>query len=399
MKTTLGVKDKKDKRIVPLIVLCLTVALLCVASIRTCSAYVEIRISVNFILDANGNRPHPTDVNGNPEGNFETDQDVRDAIALGNEILSTCESEFRLELVGDIDDVDDGGRFFADEWTDDTWNDVHARATNPDHSAQYHWRTDAINLYINEGPWGGTAISHPNSRMFGMSARADEVTILHETCHILGMVHTWNSLCDDVAEDHNSQAQPWQTFNDIDIYTNEVWGSNFNALTSHEQWLAENTFFNVMCYRTVRDRLTPCQLDNMAEGGDWYAYRGQVFTDLPIYINSDRTGGQTGNFMTPYHTLVKALDDESIDNRVLVFEGGNNYTLDRILNADTELVPRLGTVKIYPESSFQASSISVPSQSLGGSEGFRNPFHSEFNESSERVSASTRNKHEQRFKK
>jgi hypothetical protein len=137
----------------------------------------------------------------------------------------------------------------------------------------------------------------------------------------------------------------------------------------------------------------------MAEGGDWYAYRGQVFTDLPIYINSDRTGDQTGNFMTPYHTLVKALDDESIDNRVLVFEGGNNYYLDRILNADTELVPRLGTVKIYPESSFQASSISAPSQKPDGSEGFRDPMVSESKESSDKISASTRKKNELGFEK
>ena len=140
----------------------------------------------------------------------------------------------------------------------------------------------------------------------------------------------------------------------------------------------QKTHFLTSCATVLIDRLTPCQLDNMAEGGDWYAYRGQVFTDLPIYINSDRTGGQTGNFMTPYHTLVKALDDESIDNRVLVFEGGNKYYLDRILDADTELVPRLGTVKIYPESSYRAPSPFGPSLTPNRSEGLRGSEPSEY---------------------
>jgi hypothetical protein len=368
MKFKTYYQKKKMKKIKSFLVICIICSGFLLSTADNCIAYINIRISVNFMTDANGNTPNT------PDGNIETEQDVRDAIDECNWILSNCRSEFRLQLI-DIRTVIDAfnpGLYFNDEWDWNTWNKVRNRAR--DFTPEiYNWDSDAINVYINEGPsprptvdWTPGITSY-DVQMIGMANVVGFDTFIHELSHIFGLLHTFhtNPECRgvDLAEDDAS----WQNII-RDVYTDNVWGRIYNDLTPEEQRLADNTFFNVMSYRNIRDRLTPCQLNNFAEGYSNHHHKNKIVSRTPIYINPDSSGPESGGYKEPYHTLEKALDSEDVNNRVLVFEGGHSYQLNGPLNADTILVPRLGHVTImgpgfesWKGESFWGTSITVRS--------------------------------------
>jgi len=101
----------------------------------TSQAYVDVRVSVKFILDINGNRP--------AFGNLNTDAEIDTELDWANAILSGVKSEFR---ISEIQFIELSGV--------SQWYNSGATGTNRDNlriaaqadPATYHWRTDAINI-------------------------------------------------------------------------------------------------------------------------------------------------------------------------------------------------------------------------------------------------------------
>jgi len=109
-------------------------------------AYVPVRISIKFILDANGNRP--------ATGNLNTDAEINAEFDAGIDILRNVLSEFRIyrtELV----DLTGISQYYS--VTANSTNRDNLRTDAINNPATYLWRNNAINVYINGGT--GSAIS------------------------------------------------------------------------------------------------------------------------------------------------------------------------------------------------------------------------------------------------
>ena len=126
-------------------ILCLVFVLVALAS-GLSHAYVPVRISIKFIVDANNNRP--------ATGNLNTDAEINAEVSVGYEILSDVLSELRLQSI-ELVDVTGVQQWYTADATEANRDNLRtaAQANQP----LYLWRTNAINIYINAGT--GSAIS------------------------------------------------------------------------------------------------------------------------------------------------------------------------------------------------------------------------------------------------
>ncbi|UCD18401.1 MAG: hypothetical protein JSV44_05700, partial [Candidatus Zixiibacteriota bacterium] len=118
------------------------IAIAIVLIAQAASAYVQVRISIKFIVDANGNRP--------ATGRLNTDAEIIGEFDWGNTILAADNnmSEFRLQRV---EFVNLSG---VSQWYSASSNETNRdnlRAAAIADPTTYRWRNDAINIYINGG--------------------------------------------------------------------------------------------------------------------------------------------------------------------------------------------------------------------------------------------------------
>jgi hypothetical protein len=144
-----------------------------------------------------------------------------------------------------------------------------------DDPAAYKWRSNAINLYINNHS-NSAICSFPDEEvlLFGQGAR--DTSLFHECGHYFNLIHTFAgdncddcSVCtdlvgggDDGCADTLIDHKCWNMSNQV---AQANYGLNYDDLDTGRQGLVDNTFFNIMSYHGTRDRLTSDQMDRWTD--------------------------------------------------------------------------------------------------------------------------------------
>jgi hypothetical protein len=289
-------------------------------------AYVPIRISIKFILDANNNRPVP--------GNLSTNAEINAEVNWANTILADNRSELRVELVEllDLAGVSQYYNALADETNR---NDLRSDARND--TARYRWRNNAVNIYINGGT-GSAISSFPGDNdiiLMNQWCANTPSCILHELGHSLNLLHTFQwpgDQCNDTIEDGENWTRD-------DIAQNNF-SNTYNNLTPSQQDQVDLVFNNVMSYHTAQPqvRLSACQMDRTSNQAD--SDRAWLLSREPVYVNSAHFGIELGRFSFPYSTLDAAVN-AGLSGKAVVLQRGN-YSLSDPLAANTFIVTRFG---------------------------------------------------------
>lgn len=302
-------------------------------------AYVPVRISIKFILDASGNRP--------TTGNLNTDAEINSEVDWGNTILRDNFSEFRLE---ELELIDLSG---VSQWYNTTaggnqgpTNRDNLRAAAIADPTTYHWRTDAINIYINGGPSSAISKFPPDNDIILMNQWCANTPscVLHELGHSLNLMHTHEPCCtnQDLCADTVSDNQNWTK----DQLAQNNFGDIYANLTAAQQDQVDLVFNNVMSYHVSEPqlRLSTCQMGRESTQGD--SDRTWLLSRIPVYVNNGYGGSsQTGRYVTPYKTFQAAVN-AGLSARVLVVQQGS-YTSSTPITANTTIVTRSGPSTIH----------------------------------------------------
>jgi hypothetical protein len=303
-------------------------------------AYVQVRISIKFILNASGNRPATGNLNTNAEINGEVD--------WGQTILAAADnmSELRLFQVELIDLAGVSQWYSSCPTTTNRDNLRNAAIAAP---TTYRWRTNAVNIYINGASGcsnGAISDFPPSNNMILMAQNCGNTPscILHELGHSLDQLHTHEPCCtnQDFCADTITDNQNWSR-NQI---AQNNFGTTYNNLNATQQDQVDLVFNNVMSYHTSEPQLrfSVCQLDRASGTAD--DDRTWLLVRQPVYVRYSHTGTQNGRFDTPYKTL-QAAEAAGLTNRVVVLHQGNNpITTAVTVDQNSQIVPRLGTATV-----------------------------------------------------
>ncbi|MDD5435270.1 MAG: M43 family zinc metalloprotease, partial [Nitrospira sp.] len=297
------------------------------------------RISVKFILDANGNRP--------AVGNMNTDTEIWNEINQGISILRDVITEYSIDTVEFVD-LSGLSQWYSTSATS-TGRDAVRNAAIAD-QVTYHWRTDALNIYINGGT--GSAISDfpPNNNMILMNQWCGNTPscTLHEMGHSLNLLHTHEGGGSDGCSDTLSDDSSWTT---KDQMAQNNFGTTFANLTAGQQDQVNMTWNNIMSYHTdePQRRISPCQMDRASSQG--YGDRWRLYTRIPIYVNRNAPLWwwiQDGSFVFPYENLQNALNAGGYSSMAFVLQQGSfNVNIGSTINTNVELITRSGASEVH----------------------------------------------------
>lgn len=296
---------------------------------NTCLAEVPVRISVKFIVDANGNRP--------ATGNCNTDAEINGQVNLGNSIFKNAISELSIDLL-EIVDVPNISQYF-NVGLDPAITQLRQDALN--NPTLYSWRNDAINIYVNGSGDGGIAILPSDNDIIMIAQGCRQEVIVHELGHSLYLYHTHeNDLCADTIPDNAGWTR--------DQITQNNFGCLYADCNASQQDQADMVWSNVVSYHpSPRNRLSQCQMDRESTQG--YSDKNWLYTKMPIYINSGFTGSpKNGSFTNPYQTLQSAISAGWANNSIIVLQQGS-YTMTQStvndndgVNEDIDMATRFG---------------------------------------------------------
>lgn len=295
------------------------------------AAQVPLRISMKFILDANGNRP----VAGNLYDNDQINAEFNAAL----DILARAYTEFtidRIEFV-DLSGLSQWYSTISDEAGRDALRNAAKAAPTT-----YHWRNDAINIYINGG--NDTAISDfpPNNNMILMNQGCgnNPSCILHEMGHSLNLAHTH---ADDGCADTIPDNRYWTR----DQISQNSYSCNYANCTAAQKDAVDLVFNNVMSYHVgePQPRLSQCQMNRISSQA--YTDRNWMLSKTPVYVDKNKfVVFQFGTFDLPYTSLQGALNAGGLDNKVLVLQQGAYTMSQEIINSAVDIVTRTGPSSI-----------------------------------------------------
>jgi hypothetical protein len=300
---------------------------------QVCAIEVPIRVSVNFILNASDNRPATGDIN--------TDDEVYDQVQRAIEILAENGTEYKFQLLG-INEVFGEEEFYnlPSGGNNGANRDAIRDAAIADPTT-WHWRTDAINMYINGSDVGYSAISDfpPDNNIILFNQYAYDPLMLHEVGHSVNLYHTHQSggdACSDTLPDD----EDWTR----DEISQNSYGLNYSQLNASQQALVDNTWENVMSYHDVDNAhiLTPQQsnrMSNQTYDDLW------MLSDTPVYIKDGASStGANGSWDNPYPTIQAAINAGQVNNRTLVMMSSSSHDdPSTVLDTNTDIITRRGT--------------------------------------------------------
>jgi len=324
--------------------LCL-LAVLVLSAQRAWSLELPVRVSVNFILNASDNRPATGDLN--------TDAEVNDQVERANEILAENSTEYKFQLLG-INEVFGEEEFYnlPSGGNNGANRDAIRDAALADPTT-WHWRTDAINMYINGSDVGYSAISDfpPDNNIVLFNQYAYDPLMLHETGHSVNLYHTHSSTlangdgCTDTLYDDDD----WTSRDQVSQYS---YGLDYDDCSAAQQALVDNTWENLMSYHDVDNThiITPQQNDRMSD--QTYIDRNWLLTDTPVYIKDGASSsGANGSWDNPYPTIQTAINAGQVNNRTLVLmTSGSHDDPSTVLDTNTDLITRRGSSTIQGKS-------------------------------------------------
>lgn len=307
-------------------------------------AYVDVRVSIKFILDAGGNRPG--------SGQLNTDAEIDAEMDWASAILSGVKSEFRIR---EIQFVDLAG---VSQWYSASASDTNRdnlRAAAQAAPATYQWRTDAINIYINGGT--GSAISDfpPTNNMILMNQGCGNTPscILHELGHSFDLLHTHETCCGIPNQDYCADTlQDSSAWTSKDQAAQANFGLNFNQLSSAQQDQVNLLWNNIMSYHVNEPqlRVSPCQMNRTSSTND--SDRTWMLSKWPVYVRDVFSLFPNGRWSSPYRTVEAAAGSGTLDGRVMVLQQ-DTYLPPAAVSVGTgspgdnvEMVTRSGTSTI-----------------------------------------------------
>jgi hypothetical protein len=254
------------------------ILLLCFVALGFCAlpatAQIQWRISVKFILGSGNMMPTNSDGFDASSVNLISRQAVIDNINFANQLLDRTGRGFRFNLT-EIQDVTGAEGFFnASARSLANKEALEAAATaNAASRAQFFWRDDAINVYINNTSSGICSFVGQGNIVFTGSAAYDTL-ILHECGHFFDLFHTHNS-------EQFRNANGTACTNGCSC-AQLVGGDDGIADTviDHECWdrptlvannpgagafQIDNVWLNVMSYHLPQDRFTDEQMDRLTD--------------------------------------------------------------------------------------------------------------------------------------
>ncbi len=295
-------------------------------------AAVPVRVSIKFILDANGNRP--------PAGNLNTDDEITADLNWGVNILRRNYTEYQLDV---IERVDLSGLSQYYNYGSNATDRDALRAAAMASPSTFHWRTDAINIYITGGT--GSAISKfpPDNDIILMNQWCGNTPscILHEMGHSLNLLHTHQGGGADGCSDTLPDDQNWTK----DQIAQNSFGTTYANLNAAQKDQVDLVYNNLMSYHVDEPqlRLSTCQMGRVSSQS--YDDRTWLLTKVPIHVNRyASTCGlfELGSFTFPYCSLQNALNAGGLDNKVLVLQQGAYTMTQETINAKVEIVTRSG---------------------------------------------------------
>lgn len=295
-------------------------------------AQVPLRISIKFILDASGNRP--------ATGNLNTDAEINTEFTSAINILARAYTEFSVDRIEFVD-LSGLSQWYSTSAATTTGRDQ-LRTAAIAAPATYHWRTDAINIYINGGTSSAISDFPPNNNIILMNQWCGNTPscILHEMGHSLNLMHTHEPCCtnQDACADTITDNSGWTK----DQLAQNNYGCLYASCTASQKNAVDLVYNNVMSYHTDEPqlRLSPCQMDRISSQA--YGDRNWIASKIPVYVNK-YVAGTSGTFASPYMTLQGALNAGGLDNRVLVLQQGTYTTSQELINFNQlDIVTRSG---------------------------------------------------------
>jgi len=309
-------------------------ALALLASVTLSQAQLEWRISVKFILGPSGQRPSNSGCFGDSGVALIDNASVVSNINYANQLLDRTGRGYRFRLT-EIQDVSGWSGFFSIA-ARDAGNKaaVEAVATsNATTRAQFFWRDNAINVYINNTSSGYCSFPGSGNVIFAGSCAYDTL-IIHESGHFMNLAHTH-----DTEQFLNANGTSCSSGCSCAQLIGGNDGINDTPL-DHECWNRaqivaanpgfssdgiDNTWLNIMSYHLPQDRFTSDQLDRMTDtsnGARFNLATGRTrFVDRNCgTILSDGSSG-CGLFSGPYRTVGGGVSAANNGDIVLIRPG------------------------------------------------------------------------------
>ena len=225
-------------------------------------AQIEWRISVKFILDANGRRP--------PGGPMNSNAEVTNRINYANDIYRASGRGYQFRLTEIVDLAGVSQWFNADSTSGSVRNGLSSAARN--NTSTYAFRNNVINVYVNNSTNGGICSFPADGTDIIIVGQGTSIGVLpHEVGHFFDLCHTQGCACGgcDTCGDPESDGlldtladRACWTQNDI---AQRAYGTTYNDLTAAQSEAVDNTFFNIMSYHPTLNRVTSDQLDRQTD--------------------------------------------------------------------------------------------------------------------------------------
>ena len=332
-------------------------ALALLLSVATSHAQLEWRISVKFILGAGGQMPTATASFGASSVFLTNNQAVIDNIAFANRILDqTCRGiRFRLTEIQTVS----GWSGFYNIAARDGGNKAKLEAvatSNATTRAQFFWRDDAINVYINNSSSGYCSFPGDGNVIFA-GATAYDALIIHECGHFFSLRHTH-----DTEQFRNANGTSCgsgcacaQRLGGDDgiadtLLDNECWDRAEIAAGNPgaNDFKIDNTWMNLMSYHLPQDRLTTLQLDAMTDSAN--SSRNNVASGRTKFVDRDCSvlfpdgSSFCEGLVGPYRTVGAGVSGAANGSIVLIRSG--TYIEPGTINKPLTLRATRGSVTI-----------------------------------------------------
>ncbi len=323
----------------------------------TASADITVRVSVKFILGSSGQRPSNCCGYGAQGVNLTNNQAITDNMAYANGLMRRLGRGYTYQVV-EIQDVSGWSGFFnINARTYANKAALEAVATsNSTTRAQFFWRTNAINLYVNNTTSGYCSFPDDNENVIFVGSKAYDTMLIHELGHYFGLSHTHQgetylnangtacaSGCACAQQIGGTGDQVSDTIADHQCWTYAQLQAGNPGATSGQLL---NTWTNIMSYHLPQDRFTSGQFDRWTDYSN--ASRRPSVSGATRFVDIDNFGGlfQFGLSVFPYGTVAQGVTAANSTGIDIVLVRPGNYDESLTITKAVTLRATRGTAVI-----------------------------------------------------
>ena len=302
--------------------------LVLLGSISHLRADITVRLSVKFILDANG---------AHPPGGIGTNSGFQAEVDRGNAILAATGRGYQLQVVDylPIQPPAPVGKPANYWFTNDARG---GRATFEAAAladrATWRWNRDAINIHVN-GSGSGQCSFIGSGLSISLGDDIGAGTVLHEIGHFFNLLHTHAGDYDDntnpisgvftAAQLADGDRLPETPKDNPNITTRDqlcgaLFNTTYSAATPQQRTVVDSTFENVMSYHN-ENFLLPVQMDiwgRSANGARLFVCNGRTW--FVAIGGSDGNSGSSAE--SPFATISRALRSIGTTNDIILVRSG-----------------------------------------------------------------------------